>query len=848
MVKKCGIPKCNGNYNKENKCRVFSIPRDSCERQKWLDALPPRKDFVVNPDKFSICDRHWDWSTDVPMVPLAGGSNRPAIPPNVFQGVPKSCLQTKKFPPRPPKEEDKQLKFFLEKDKITSFSTFKPDKYLHKRYQNVVVSRTEDRFVCVFMTENFQTSSVSVIVENKQTLCSPLTLRAFKDGFSIPLGKFLHPNNGLASMSQFEEAVNAALKFVPPLDQVLNKVVSVLQDCTSQECDVKKEKKLTFAIRQLELLAQKQFSMRDFCFAMEMFPQCSYEQLREFLVLPSKRKLQSIVSSVDREAVLRKTFEKTQVPQQRNTFLLVDEVQIRPTVAFSGGVLSGLAANNPDCRATHMLAVMAKLLHRGPSVMISITPVHKLTGAFQFEVVKEAAKVVESAGGRVLGSITDNHKVNQQFCKQFVAGEPSRDISAIVPHPLDSRRLWFLLFDTVHLLKCIRNNWISEKCQTISLDGETAASFSDVRLLYEEEKDSILKTTPLTQASVNPSRLQLQNVQHVLKVFNSKVVAALELRKLHDTALFIRTIVEWWNTVNVSSKGQDQRMNDPHRAVQGPQSTNLKTYLTLFQGAASGHGASRVQCLTHDTKKALVQTMQGLIAVCDYLYRDAHFQYVLLRELQSDRLEGEFSVYRQSTGANSFMTVGDVQSACKKRLARYAACYLQTLEVQTEEKQHKCLGAAIVLEDAAAMEKCMAEVTLTVSEESSAAYVAGWLEVKCADNLTFSDEEPLVSAEVKDFIETVSRGSLSIPHVSTFDIVRLGLSFVKKARHRVCCRTRLMGILSAVARFSGISIDCSKVFHRLANVLLSGIHNLERDHQKNAVLLQTSVKKARLAD
>ncbi|KAF2347275.1 hypothetical protein FHG87_021969 [Trinorchestia longiramus] len=54
-------------------------------------------------------------------------------------------------------------------------------------------------------------------------------------------------------------------------------------------------------------------------------------------------------------------------------------------------------------------------LHKGPNLMISMTPVHKLTAAYQLERVKEAAAAVERASGRVIGSITDNHKVNQQY-------------------------------------------------------------------------------------------------------------------------------------------------------------------------------------------------------------------------------------------------------------------------------------------------------------------------------------------------------------------------------------------------------------------------------------------------
>ena len=169
--------------------------------------------------------------------------------------------------------------------------------------------------------------------------------------------------------------------------------------------------------------------------------------------------------------------------------------------------------------------------------------------------MKEAAAAVENAGGRVIGSITNNHKINQQYCK--LCNRPS-DFQATATHPLDNNRVWFLLFGPVHLLKCIRKNWISEKGQQISFDDKTTASFEDVKELYNSEKGSILKTAPLTQCAVNPLRLQLQNVQHVLRLFNDKVVASLKIKGCHETANFIQTVLNWWNVMNVSKKGQDQ--------------------------------------------------------------------------------------------------------------------------------------------------------------------------------------------------------------------------------------------------------------------------------------------------
>ena len=82
----------------------------------------------------------------------------------------------------------------------------------------------------------------------------------------------------------------------------------------------------------------------------------------------------------------------------------------------------------------------------------------------------------------------------------------------------------------------------------------------------------------------------------------------------------------------------------------------------------SGHGPKRIQCITRDTKRAFVQTTEGLIAVCKHLF-SVNFDTVLLYELQGDRIEGEFSVYRQSTGVNISKVAGDVFLAFKKCLA-----------------------------------------------------------------------------------------------------------------------------------------------------------------------------------
>ena len=802
MPNRCNVVNCKGNYDDNHRSRVFRLPKNENERKSWLDALPPRKDFVINPSRFFICEKHWP--DDVEMKILPGGASKPVCAPSIFD-VPKSCLPTPKPKPRPQKSEDKQYQYFVKKDKIPSFTLFNPDKELNKKYDNCLIKRTDDTFICIFMTHDYKETSASIIVQSKSTLCSPLTLHAFKNGMQVPLSKILNPNNGLSTYSQFYAAVHIVLNYEHDIDTILGKVLDFLQSNVNEDTiiDLDKAKRLQFLTRQLSLLKNKSFTVSDYCFALECYPKTNYDFIRDVLVLPSARKLQSIVSSTGIEKVLLKTFQIV-TAQQKNCFLIIDEVKIRPTVAYSGGVLNGFSKNDPDAKASSMLCVMLKCLHGGPSVMISVTPVHKLTANYQFQIVKEAAQLVESSGGVVLGSITDNHRINQQFCKLFQ--QTSADYQAI--HPLDSSRFWFLLFDTVHLLKCIRNNWITEKCQKLSFDNNnTVGSFSDVKDLYQEEKKNVLKCTPLTQTAVNPSKLQLQNVRHVLRVFNDRVYAALKQRNATDTAKFVKEVLDWWNVVNVSQKGSDLRLRDPCRSVQTLSSTSLEKY--LFNSSQSGHGAKRIQSLTHDTKKALVQTMGGLIAVRDHLLSNG-FEYVLLREIQSDRIEGEFSVYRQSTGANAFISASDVFFAYKKRLARFAAHNLSSVETSSSARTHTC-NDRIDEEDAIAIEGCIRNVTLSETEEWASAYVAGWLEAKCQQELSFSDEEPIVSSEISDFIQEVSRGGLTIPHQSTHELVRIGLCFVNHAKHKACCRQRLVKILAIMDDFYNLQLSSKQV-------------------------------------
>ena len=104
-----------------------------------------------------------------------------------------------------------------------------------------------------------------------------------------------------------------------------------------------------------------------------------------------------------------------------------------------------------------------------------------------------------------------------------------------IEHHLDVDRKLFFMFDCLHLLKCIRNNWLGQLesnhtflCPGMANEGICAASFAYVRDLYNSEKDSLVKlASTLTNKTLYPNSLERQNVKLALKMFDEKTAVAL---------------------------------------------------------------------------------------------------------------------------------------------------------------------------------------------------------------------------------------------------------------------------------------------------------------------------------
>ena len=107
---------------------------------------------------------------------------------------------------------------------------------------------------------------------------------------------------------------------------------------------------------------------------------------------------------------------------------------------------------------------MIKCLYGGPEILVKALPVSNLNAEFLIEQSSPIIQAVQSnPEGQIVAIIADGHKTNQKCFKQ---------LSTLEGKPWLLNNGTVLLYDYVHVMKCIRNNWLTERCGELEYDFE----------------------------------------------------------------------------------------------------------------------------------------------------------------------------------------------------------------------------------------------------------------------------------------------------------------------------------------------------------------------------------------
>ena len=281
-------------------------------------------------------------------------------------------------------------------------------------------------------------------------------------------------------------------------------------------------------------------------------------------------------------------------PSDATVLLLVDEIHLKQYFDYKGGNIIGSSYNSVSNAAKSAFAFIISSIFSNYKDVVHLLPICKMTADELYIIIKKLVVGLESIGFKVIAVITDNNAINRKAMTKFVS--PPK-LSIVYLHPSNQIRPLFFFFDTVHLLKCVRNNWLNiksaGKCisfpyfafrniSTTPISTEfPMASFASLKYLHDAECDSLVKFAyKLSFKALNPLTFERQNVKLALQVFNNFTAQALTflgektmIPHYENTSTFIKIITTWWQVVNVKTPLKGKRLQNVYEE---PITTNEK--------------------------------------------------------------------------------------------------------------------------------------------------------------------------------------------------------------------------------------------------------------------------------
>ena len=167
---------------------------------------------------------------------------------------------------------------------------------------------------------------------------------------------------------------------------------------------------------------------------------------------------------------------------KKHVLLQLDEIHVKSDYTYKGGKIFGSPFINPNSNhpekvssesepAKTVLAFQVSSLFTKWSEIVRLLPCCNPKSSELLPIVKQVIIDIEKCNLKVVAICTDDYQLNVSLFKSLAG---SSNLQITCPNPADSTRSIFLMFDPVHIVKCIRNNWINQK------DTKTTLTFPSI--------------------------------------------------------------------------------------------------------------------------------------------------------------------------------------------------------------------------------------------------------------------------------------------------------------------------------------------------------------------------------
>ena len=553
----------------------------------------------------------------------------------------------------------------------------------------------------------------------------------------------------------------------------------------------------------------------------------------------------------DCENTMKQVFSKL-TDKERYCKVLVDEIHIKPAVRYQGNHVVGFSCDEPTKPARTVVAIMIAPSMGKPAFVCRLIPVYSLKANFLFEQTLKIIETLHKCGVYAHLLMCDNLRTNQACFKLFQSTFGSEDIYSC-HHPIsnDEFSMLFLLYDPSHLLKNIRNNWHTEKMQKLKFtcpeDGSTVtALWSDLVKIYKSEEHSLAKSTKLNYATLFPTNFEKQKVSLAMNIFNEKTVAELKVQGCNETATFVDHVTKLWNCLNVKSKDAGRNLNDrnrePFKSLEDERYKFISDMADRFKemDVSLSKYPGRIMCLTVDTSNAIYVTLKGIVALIKLLLTKG-FSYVLPGTFQSDRLEGEFGIYRQSSGGCYYISVQQIiNSLALQRIKLFEKLEIESKNAHVEDD---CCTASLNEEEVEMLDDCFELASkLSETEKSNLYYISGYVAAKEKLSITM-DNVPENQHPYSEFTTLLSRGKLAYPPTELFDLSCVLFAYYKEVDKS--CVKHLMVAFQLIYESCHLEYEAEdRILRRFVNSYSKAFSNQQSDGIRAAN--RNSIKRKRL--
>ena len=203
----------------------------------------------------------------------------------------------------------------------------------------------------------------------------------------------------------------------------------------------------------------------------------------------------------------------------------------------------------------------------------------------------------------------------------------------------------------------------------------------------------------------------------------------------------------------------------------------MDTSLTIYP--------TRIMCLTLQTSKALSLTIKRLITIIK-MFLGKGIKYVMTGNFQSDRLEGEFGIYRQLDGGNYFYVSNQLDD---------------------------CFNEASDLNE---------------TEISTLYYISGYI---CHKENLQSAPLPSLELPASEFTNNVSHGKLRHPPMELYDLSLYLFSYYKSLDDKTCIKKVMMAFQHIYEASQCDFQNITSILRRFLNTILQRIcHSRNRGY------------------